>query len=62
LNGAAPTTTWAEGEVLVDPISLDIPAGIGPGPHRLLVALYRPDSGQRLLLANGADHVEISVK
>ena len=63
LNGAAPTATWAEGEVVVDPISLDMPADIGPGPHRLLIALYRPDGGQRLLRADGRlDHVEVSVE
>jgi hypothetical protein len=61
LDGAAPTTSWAVGEVVLDEVMLQIPAEVGPEPHRLLVALYRPETGERLLLSDGRDHVEIPV-
>jgi len=61
LDGAAPTTSWARGEVISDQVNLDIPTETGPAPHRLLIALYRPETGQRLNLLTGADHVEIPV-
>ena len=62
LNGAAPTTSWAIGEVVQDQISLSVPMEVGPGPHRLLIALYRPETGERLPLAGGsADHIAIPV-
>jgi hypothetical protein len=59
LNGAAPTSSWAVEEVVPDRAILTIPEEIGPGPHRLLIALYRPETGERLLLADGSDHIEI---
>ncbi len=62
LNGAAPTTSWATGEVLPDPITLDIPSEVGTGPHHLLLALYQVETGQRLTLSNGADHLTIPVE
>lgn len=62
LDGAAPTTTWAVGEVLPDAFTLDIPPDIGPAPYRLLIALYRLETGERLRLPNGADHLTIPVR
>ncbi len=62
LDGAAPTSTWAADEILSDPIRLDLPADLGPGPHHLLLALYRLETGERLTLPNGADHLTIPVK
>ncbi|MCB0193826.1 MAG: hypothetical protein KDJ65_17890, partial [Anaerolineae bacterium] len=61
LDGSAPTTTWADGEILIDPIKLDIPADVGSEPHKLLLALYRVETGERLTLPNGADHLTIPV-
>jgi 4-amino-4-deoxy-L-arabinose transferase-like glycosyltransferase len=61
LAGAAPTTSWAAGEVLVDRISLDIPPDVGAGPHQLLIALYHLETGERLRLPNDADHLTIPV-
>jgi hypothetical protein len=62
LDGAAPTSSWAGGEVVPDTISLDIPPEIGPGPHHLLIAFYRLETGERLHLPNAADHLELPVK
>jgi hypothetical protein len=60
-SGAAPTGSWAVGEVVVDEITLDIPAGADPGPSQLLVALYHLETGERLRLPNGLDHLTIPV-
>jgi hypothetical protein len=68
LNGTAPTTSWAVGEVLIDRVTLDIPPETGSAPHQLLIALYRAETGERLLLPafadrpNGADHLTIPVE
>lgn len=62
LNGGAPTTSWAAGEIIPDQIRLDIPAALGEGNYRLLVALYNPQTGERLALSTGADHLEIPLK
>ncbi len=61
LNGTAPTTSWALAEVVPDKITLDIPSEIGPGPHQLLIALYQVETGERLLLPDGADHLKIPI-
>ncbi|MEM7028328.1 MAG: glycosyltransferase family 39 protein [Chloroflexota bacterium] len=61
LEGAAPTTSWTIGEIITDQTTLMTPADLGPAPHRLLIALYRPETGERLLLSDGADHVAVPV-
>jgi hypothetical protein len=61
LNGTAPTSSWAVGEVVLDPITLDIPAEITPGPYELLIAFYHFETGQRLPLPDGSDHLTIPV-
>lgn len=62
LNGGAPTTSWAAGEIIPDQIKLDIPANLGEGNYRLLIALYNSQSGERLKLIGGEDHLEIPLK
>jgi 4-amino-4-deoxy-L-arabinose transferase-like glycosyltransferase len=62
LDGAAPTTSWATGEVLADRISLDIPSEVGPGPYNLLVALYHFNTGERLPVSAGTDHLRIPAR
>jgi len=59
LGGAALTTSWTPGEVLADKLSPDLPSDLGPAPHRLLIAFYHPETGERLLLADGSDHLEV---
>jgi hypothetical protein len=62
MAGAAPTSSWAAGEVIVDEVTLEIPEEVGPGPHQLLLALYQFQTGERLRLPNGADHLTIPVQ
>jgi hypothetical protein len=56
--GAAPTTTWLPGEVLVDPYTLTLP-NLPPGVYRLIAGLYNPLTSERLSLASGGDFVEL---
>jgi hypothetical protein len=61
LSGAAPTSSWAAGEIVADSLTLQLPADLSAGPYHLLLAIYQVESGQRLLLPSGADHLKIPV-
>ena len=52
-----PTSDWPVGERVDDPHGLFIPLGTPPGRYRLLIALYDRDTGQRLHLGDGSDHL-----
>ncbi|NLG48944.1 MAG: phospholipid carrier-dependent glycosyltransferase [Chloroflexi bacterium] len=56
LNDDYPTSFWGAGETLADLHHLWVLQDARPGPHRLLVGLYDPETGQRLALldAGGA--------
>ncbi len=56
LNGDWPTSRWVEGEVVVDRYLIATPPGLQPGFFKLIVGLYRPETGERLILENGQDH------
>jgi hypothetical protein len=43
-----PTTWWERDEVVEDTVALSLD-GVSPGQYRLLVGLYDPEAGQRLL-------------
>jgi len=45
-----PTTTWREGEVIVDEYTLTLPAELPADTYRLYTGLYEPN-GQRLPVA-----------
>ncbi len=51
--GGLPTDVWADGQVMVDAIRLQLPADLPPGAYSLAVGLYDPTSGVRLLLDDG---------
>ena len=57
-----PTTSWRDGETIVDEYAIPVPAGTPPGEYRLEIGLYDPATGARLpvLDENGspsADHL-----
>ena len=56
---AAPTTGWLPGEYLRTTVDLALPEGISVGEYRILVGLYDPQTGQRLI-TDGADHVDLT--
>jgi hypothetical protein len=47
-GGSRPTTTWLAGEVIRDQLGILLPPDLAGGEYRLVVGLYRPDSGERL--------------
>ncbi len=60
--GGYPTNWWLPGEVVADPLTLQLPAD---APHdlayRLIAGLYDPESGDRLpVLGTGLDFVELT--
>lgn len=48
VNNTRPTTTWLEGEYVVDEYSIPISSQAPPGSYVLYVGMYEPFSGQRL--------------
>jgi mannosyltransferase len=54
-GNSRPTTGWNVDEEVVDPHGIYIPPGTPPGAYRLIVALYRLDTGARLDLAGEGD-------
>jgi mannosyltransferase len=61
LDGRAPTNGWIEGEVLVDTYRLAVQPGAPPGEYRLIAGLYDAASGQRLLLEDGANSLDLAL-
>ena len=47
-----PTSQWQAGEIVLEPISILIPAGTPPGDYPLLLGLYNSGNQQRLALAS----------
>ncbi|MCB9077155.1 MAG: glycosyltransferase family 39 protein [Anaerolineaceae bacterium] len=56
LNGTLPTSTWLNGEVVVDEYLIAVPFDFQPGYYKVIIGLYQPDKGRRLLLADGQDY------
>jgi hypothetical protein len=56
LQGAWPTSRWVKGEVIVDEILVAVPPELKPGFYKVIVGLYQPETGERLILPDGQDH------
>ncbi len=48
-NGAAPTSSWAAGQVIVEDIALPVAADAPPGTYRVAVGFYDASYGDRLV-------------
>ncbi len=48
-RGKEPTTSWAVGEYIRDPIEMQLPAGFEPGTYTVVTGLYLPPAGPRLV-------------
>jgi hypothetical protein len=59
-GGFYPTWGWDIGEPIADPFQLATPADMAPGLYRLLVGWYDPITGERVLLADGTDVLELA--
>lgn len=55
-NGAAPTSSWQPGQVIIDEHPLLIGTDAPPGVYKLIVGLYDGDTGRRLRLLNNNGH------
>jgi uncharacterized membrane protein len=51
VNGFRPTTSWRQGEVIVDRHLLAIPGDLAEGTYALWIGFYDPDTFQRLAAA-----------
>jgi hypothetical protein len=67
-GGGYPTIWWLPGEVITDPLTLELPPDIPQDTaYRLIVGLYDPVTGERLTILGsatgsvetGADFVEL---
>jgi hypothetical protein len=61
-SGGYPTQWWLPGEVVQDPVRLQLAADAPRGvTYRLIAGLYDPATGNRLLVVGtGADYVELA--
>jgi hypothetical protein len=48
IRGKQPTTGWLPGEVVTDPIAINLPADIAPGEYTIRLGMYLPPDGPRL--------------
>ncbi len=62
VSGDRPTSGWVPGEYVVDEHALVFERSEYHGPAHLEIGLYNPDTGERVQLANGADHLILPVE
>jgi uncharacterized membrane protein len=58
-RGQYPTSLWQPGEVVIETITLPLEPERPAGNYTLHIGLYHPDTGLRLPLISGGDHIEI---
>ncbi|MEW5956494.1 MAG: glycosyltransferase family 39 protein [Chloroflexota bacterium] len=56
-NGIYPTSVWSPPEIISEEIRVSLPTGLLPGDYAVVVGLYDPHTGERLLLSNGMDEI-----
>jgi hypothetical protein len=59
LNALLPMTRWAPNQPLRDAHAMVIPADLPAGVYQVVVGVYDPATGQRLLTQDGADHAKL---
>lgn len=57
VGGSVPTDQWVVGQTVVDNHGILIPPGTPPGAYRLILALYDPNTGERLRLSPTEDYL-----
>lgn len=62
VDGTRPTTSWVAGEYLVDTHRLEFLHPDYRGPAHLEVGLYNPETGARVPLSRGGDHIVLPVE
>jgi hypothetical protein len=61
-NGQYPTVLWQPGEVVVETVAFPLEGERPPGLYTTHLGFYQPETGQRLPLTVGGDHLEIEVR
>jgi len=56
VKGEWPTSRWVADEVVSDRHLVAVPPNLPPGYYKIITGLYRPETGERLLLNNNQDH------
>jgi hypothetical protein len=59
-QGERPVTGWREGEIIRDLHTLRYNENAATGPVTLIVGLYDPITGQRVILQDGSDYVTVN--
>lgn len=50
VGGSRPTTTWVQGERITDNYGILVPDSAVEGEYRLLIGIYLPTTGERMLV------------
>jgi len=66
VQGKLPTTSWTPGEYIRDPYTIQVPAEAPADSLSLAVGLYKPDTGERLVIRDRAgqsvsDHAKLEL-
>ena len=56
-NGSRPTSSWRADEIIIDRYAMPILSNAPVGRYRIEIGLYDPNTGERLLLDDGRDHL-----
>ncbi|GAB4566810.1 MAG: hypothetical protein Kow0047_18510 [Anaerolineae bacterium] len=59
VGGYRPTSSWAPGEPVEDHLGVPLPEDLPPGDYVLILGVYDPNTGERLPVSTGGDHVTI---
>ena len=60
-KGKEPTTAWAAGEYITDPVEVPLSAELPPGEYSVVVGVYLPATGARLPITTGGDSFKLGV-
>ncbi len=60
VQGTYPVTEWQPGETVMDGYAIAPDAGAPPGVYRLWVGWYNPQTGARVSVIGGEDHIVLS--
>lgn len=58
LRGIRPLTTWEPGELIQEQYAIQLPDDLAPGTYNIVIGLYFPESGVRLVITDGPDRGE----
>ena len=64
-ESTVPTTSWVEGEIIIDPYEIPISSDVSPGTYTIIVGMYDASTAERLAVLDAGghflgDHVELS--